>query len=245
MQRSILTLLVAQSLCLASPGLATLTFYESQAEWLVATQNVEVFDTSSRNIRLANEIFINPSGNSDLGSVLTFEAANTNLLRSFSLMSMNVPSQLPRGLVFDDSEAGLAGPRNISIGDADGTGDPITRSLYEDDDWQIDILSGPGLTAFGFTIIGNNESIAESLQFFSGATLIGTITDLASGAGSNARFLGVVTDEPITRIVFDEDEVDPGPDYDDIAIRDFRFAEEKVITAIETATWANIKTLFQ
>ena len=67
MRRCILAVVIAQSLCLASPGLASSTFYATQAEWLGATENVEAFDTTSSNIALCNEVSRKPTGNSDLG----------------------------------------------------------------------------------------------------------------------------------------------------------------------------------
>jgi hypothetical protein len=242
--RNSLMIMIVQCLLLAHPATATLTLYTTEAAWLAATINVEEFDTTSDNIALSNEIASVPGGNADLGSILTFDAPNTGLAWSFSLKSLNVPANLARGLVHDDSEAGLAGPRNISIGDADGTGNENTRSLYENDDWQVDILSGPDLTAFAFTLIGNDESVAESLQVFSGQTLLGTINDVLTVGINGTRFFGVVTTEPITHIVFDEDDVDPGPNFDDIAIRDFRFGEVAP-TAVESATWTGIKALFR
>jgi len=235
--------LVATS-SLAEPSVGSMTFYDDKLAWEAATKDIEVFRTSAYDLVAANEITSKPTGNADLGSMLTFEAANTGLSRSFVLVSTNVPNTMRRGLVLDDSEAGLAGPRNISIGDADGIGDPATRSLYENDDWRLGIYSGPPLTAFAFMIVGNDECIAESMQFYSGDALIGTFTDLKSPEGS--RFLGVTSRDPITRVVFDEDEFDPGPDHDDIAIRDFRFGTmREQPTAVTSTTWANIKTLFR
>lgn len=224
---------------------AELTFYGSASEWLAASENVEFFDTDSHNIGLADEIGPPPGSNSDLGSVLTFGAANTGLSRSFRLTSLNVPPELGRGLVYDDTEAGLGGPHNISIGDADGAGDPSKRSLYEDDDWQLEMLSGPDLTAFAFYLVGNDQSLAESLQVWSGTTLLGTLTDLITSGANVVRFIGLTSTDPITHIVFDEDEIDAGPDYDDIAIRDFRFGDRRETTPVESMTWAGIKSLYR
>jgi len=228
-----------------STAAAELTFYDKESGWAAACKTVQEFDTSSENIARANEIGSPPGSNGDLGSLLTFDSANSGLAWSFQFMSVNVPDYMPRGLVFEDSEAGLGGQRNISIGDADGIGDTKTRSLYENDDWKLSILSGPPLTAFGFTLVGNNESLAESLRFYSGSVLVGELTDLAT-PGSGTRFIGIVSTDPITRILFDEDEFDPGPDHDDIAIRDFRFGEMlDALTGVEQATWAGIKALFR
>ena len=249
MSRNLMVILTLQVLLLAStswasPSMGGMTVYDEKLEWEAATKDIEVFRTSAYGIRRANEITSTPTGNSDLGSVLTFESANTGLLRSFVLVNANVPRTMTRGLVLDDSEAGLAGPRNISIGDADGIGDPETRSLYENDDWRLGIYSGPKLTSFAFMLVGNDESIAESLRFYNGNILIGSVTDLASPDGT--RFVGVTTREPITRVVFDEDEIDPGPDFDDIAIRDFRFGTmREQPTAVTSASWASIKALFR
>lgn len=244
MRNSILIMASLQCFLLVSASQAQMTIFDNKFVWLAATQNVEEFMTSGSRLVHASELSHTPAGNTDLGSILTFESANTGLSRSFSLMSLNVPITMQRGLVLDDSEAGLAGPRNISIGDADGIGDPLTRSLYENDDWRIDVYSGPELTAFAFTLIGNNESITESLTFYSGNVLLGSIEDLVTA--ENTRFIGITTTDPITRILFDEDEFDPGPDFDDIAIRDFRFGQRREVpTAVATASWAGIKALFR
>jgi hypothetical protein len=242
MRRSALLAICASSLLLTSPAFASFALYSSEASWSAAVENLQSFDTSNDNIALANEIGYPPGSNADLGSLLTFEVGNTGLSWGFTLMNPNVTGE--RGLVFEDSEAGLGGPRNISIGDADGVGDPSKRSQYENDDWRVAILSGPPLTAFAFTLVGNDASLAESLQFYSGATLIATVTDLLTPNGS--RFFGIVSTDPITRIVFDEDEIDPGPDHDDIAIRDFAFGQMRSeLTPIESNTWSEIKGLFR
>jgi hypothetical protein len=234
----------ASCLLLPLTASASFTIFDDEIAWSRAVENLQMFETMSSNIALANEVGNPPGSNTDLGSLLTFEAANTGLSWGFTLRSLSVPVTEPRGLVFDDSEAGLGGPHNISIGDADGIGDSTKRSQYENDDWRVDIISGPELTAFAFTLVGNDQNVAESLQFFSGDSLLAYVTDLLTPDGS--RFYGVVSTEPITHLVFDEDDIDPGPDHDDIAIRDFVFGQmREELTPVESATWSGIKGLFR
>lgn len=76
------------------------------------------------------------------------------------------------------------------------------------------------MLAFGVEIRGTRFSPGEGMILYSGNEEVGVI-DLGSlpDAGDDTYFIGVLSDVPFDRVVFNED-----PDNDDIAIADFRFA---------------------
>jgi hypothetical protein len=180
------------------------------AEWEAMVSDMELFTTIPENIALADEVSSLPGLNAYLGSTLTFQTVNTGLSRGFVLKTL----QPGAGFTFNDTEGGvpLVSFQNaLSVGDNDD---------YEDDDWELDLLGGSSMMAFGVEIRDSRFAPGESITLYSGAEPVGVIA-LSSlpSVGNDNYFIGIVSDVPFDRIVFNED-----PDGDDIGIADFRFA---------------------
>ena len=187
---------------------AEVSFITHEATWSALVDRVEVFDTTSANVLLANEVTSPPTGNSQLGGVLTFDSANTGLSRSFTVETL----QPGAGFTFNDNE----GPPLPVILDALSVGD---MNDYEDDDFQISITNGPALYGFAFSLNDNVRQAGELLSVYGpGDVLLGT-TPVIPGTNGVRAFWGVLSTTPITRIAFDEN-----AGGDDILIADFRFA---------------------
>jgi len=198
---------------------ADVMLFTDQSEWEDILSEMEVFTTISANIALADEVPSQPGLNEYLGPILTFQAINTGLSRGFLVETLQPGAQF----TFNDTEGGVplvSFENALSVGDNDD---------YEDDDWQLSLLDGTAMTAFGVEIRHSRFAPGESITLYSGAVLVGTI-DLSSlpGVGNENYFFGIVSDVSFDRIGFNED-----PDGDDIAIADFRFAEIGYKCAIE------------
>lgn len=199
--------LVGGELTLDTPS----TFINDEHAWTGIAQNIEALDTTADNTALADEVVAPLSNNFDLGPILTFDAANTGLARSFTVETLQPNAKF----TFNDHEGSSFSPlpgfkNTYSVGDTNN---------YEDDDFQITINSGPDLHAFGFALADNLIDPGESLTFYGpGDQLLGTSTVIPGFGVYRSAFMGILSSIPITRIVFDE-----SPGFDDIAIADFYF----------------------
>ena len=207
---------------LSSSASAVPVFFSSEALWQAQVLNIESFGMSSANILTAVEVTSAPSPNAELGSTLTFKASNTPLSRSFNLKAL----QSGASLVFADTDGFDLFPLGgISIGN---------ENDHTDDDWEINLLDGPPLNAFGFSLLGNEGgALPNSFSVFGSSGLLGTTTNIPlsgaiPGGPHGSAFLGVVMTEGevITRLEFDE-----ASDSDDIGIDNFRFATTAVVPA--------------
>ncbi|MEK7802388.1 MAG: putative metal-binding motif-containing protein, partial [Pseudomonadota bacterium] len=199
----VLFLLVTVTLAQAADTLVT-----DRAEWEAIVSYEKVFETTQENIEKADEITSLTGLNDQVGDILTFQAINSGLPRGFVLETL----QPGAAFTFNDSEDGIpAGSYQmaLSIGDINS---------YEDDDWQLSLIDGVTMMAFGVEIRHSRFAPGESITLYSGAESVGTIDLSSLPIDENNYFLGIVSDVPFDRIVFNED-----PDGDDIAIADFRF----------------------
>lgn len=201
----------------ASTALADTVFYTEEADWLAALSgDVEYFATTAENIALADEVATPPADWEVLEPVLTFQSANTGLSHSFEVATRQPGSQF------------------LYVHDTDHTDTPGLyvgqEGTYEDDDWEINVLNGPGITAFAFDLVGNNyyePPEAEAFEIYDlHGMLLGRIDEttnpsIPTTTDNWSQFLGVVTTEPIGRVFFDEDNR-----TDDIVIANFRFVPE-------------------
>jgi hypothetical protein len=195
------------------------------ADWQSLAGKTESLATDSQSLTLADEIATPPALGSDLGHRLTFPRENTGLAHSFWLENLQVPATLPRGLVYRDNRQGLNGDRNISVGEADGLAEyPQFRDKYEDDDFEVRLIDGGPVTAFGFWLVGNQDNRQESLSVFLGDRLVASTTQIPRTGQSESVFMGVISNEPFDRVVFNDDYNLPTVDGDDIAVRDFFFS---------------------
>ena len=191
-------------------------FTTNQAEWESMVSDIEVLETTKENVEKADEVTSLTGLNDYLGRILTFRDVNTRLSRGFVVETL----QPGAGFTFNDTEGGIPAEGvqlALSVGDFND---------YEDDDWQLSLLDGAAIRAFGIEIRHARFAPGESITLYAGAEPVG-IVDLSSlpSEGNETYFLGIVSDVPFDRIGFNED-----PDGDDIAIADFRFGK---ITAAE------------
>ena len=172
---------------------AAVIFYTNESQWALVVASLETFEYTSANVNTANEVAIPPTTDEEIFSqVLTFDSANTGLSRSFSLTTL----QPGYNWVFEDenSFADTLSPGEIS-------------AAQRDDDFRIDLTSGPSLTAFGIYIIdnGNIDSASETFEVFdTGNASIGTTTLPFDNGGSATQFIGVISTDPIGSIVVNE-----------------------------------------
>lgn len=199
---------------ISTPLQAAATFYfDDYAGWqsaarAVGIQKVEVFRTTASNLALANEIPGPPTNNQALNYSLTFAAANTNYCRSFTLRALQTTAG--GAMTFDDNE-GNGTTANfvnaISIGDINN---------FENDDFQLSFPANEAATyAVSFIIKDNNSNAGEFVNVYGAGDVL--IASIPMPAGINVR-VGIVADERITAVNFDED-----TGGDDIAIADFAF----------------------
>ena len=192
---------------------AGVTFYVNdfsgwQDDWENFTdRRIEIFPTTAANIALANERSTPPNANTGLGATLTFPEVETNFCRAFVVKTLEPGANF----TFDDDEGAGNFPgfdNALSVGDIDN---------FENDDFEISFP--PGETpayAVSFGIQDSNSASGESVQVFGADNvLLATLNSLPSDLNFT---IGIISTEPITRVVFNED-----TGGDDIALKDFAF----------------------
>jgi hypothetical protein len=173
------------------------------------------FPTTPTNVILANEVSSLRS-NLSLGTTITFDSANTNYPFQFYLQAMS-PGHT---LVWDDLEGTDLHPatpagyrdRTISVGDTDDA---------EDDDFELgtfDWAEGCKVLAIGIEVIDNAPEDSEYIAVHCVDTLLDSTFYVSLDCNGTASFLGIVSSEPILKIMFNEN-----PNPDDMFVRDFYF----------------------
>jgi hypothetical protein len=145
---------------LASPAPAITLFFDDQADWqaaavLMGLAVFQDFEFTAPNTALANEAAGAPAPGDDLGPVLSFDASNTGLARSFDIRAQ----QSGAGLVWDDQEFPFDpfSENTLSVGDEDD---------LEHDVFTISFLDGP-VHGFGVVIEDNVPGLSLSdLEIF-------------------------------------------------------------------------------
>lgn len=136
------------------------------------------------------------------------------LRNSFELEALEFSGGTPPayGMTYNDQE-GSPLPHfeeAISIGDIDN---------WEDDDFHFEFLDGPPVHAFGFELRDSTGDPVESLRVYDRRGFsVATYAMADADSNSTGVFVGVISDEPILRVKFDE-----GAGGDDIAVADPRF----------------------
>ena len=196
---------------------AVIFFINDEAGWTAAAggaANVEVFETTASNIALANEIGSAPVNNTNLGTaVLTFDTANTLVSPSFTMHSNDAPSFH----YFDTFPVVNEG---------------IQFNPFNNDanDWDV-TFSGAPLRAFSIDLISSDKTAGESFSVFGASGLLGSTTAIPDG-NADVIFLGVVSTELITSVVYDEN----GIDGDNTGIADLQFSQTSIVP-IPAAAW--------
>jgi hypothetical protein len=189
---------------------ADVAFHTSEATFAadVGAAALQGFDTDAASLALADELSMAPVQDEALGAQLSFDAANTGLCGSFTLQALEAGA----GLTFEDGEPSPAihPDETVSIGDIDD---------FENDDLRLRFPTDSFFAA-GFFLVNDTQDAGQSLRVFGRRGLIAVLdgASIPDSSGNGATFVGVVADEPLTQIVFDED-----ASGDDVAIRDLRF----------------------
>lgn len=154
-----------------------------------------IFRSVPAEYALAREVSSIPTRNTRLGRTLTFDAADTGLARSFQISTLSEPGRVGPNYGFRYVESGSRRFLNIDSG------------TTEDDDFEIRILDGPPLYAIQFEVAGNQDLVGESIIVYGENDVV--LDDISIFPGvpptSTDRRMGIVSEKPITRIVFDED----------------------------------------
>ncbi|MEA1952438.1 MAG: FecR domain-containing protein [Planctomycetota bacterium] len=195
------------------PPAPRVRFFTDQAAWSAAAGRAETFSTHGRNLTQAAEVSAVPQAGQTLAAVLNFPSSATRLARGFRISMLEPGSGKGHGFVFDDYNKPGDSPgfdNALSVG-------KIER--FQDDDWQMEITSGPRLYAFAFDLCDNAPAKGESISVYGTGNRLLARYDEIPGVGQQHVFLGMISNTPITKIVFNEDPAD-----DDTAIANFRFA---------------------
>ncbi len=179
--------------CLSGSGaaLGTVELYTSETDWRAALSSTECWSFDANSVLAANEVATLPSNGTSLGSILTFEAANTGLQVDFTVEAL----QAGYSFHFQDD----AHPDSPFLDIAGG----------ENDDWEVTIVSGATVFALGATIADHEAGTAsgETLHVYGvGGVLLDSLTIPSEPAG--ALFIGIVSTEAITSVVHDEGDSD-------------------------------------
>lgn len=204
-------------------GAATV-FFTNEADWVAATTNRELFQTTADHVGLADEVDAPAANNVDVGSNLTFQAVNTGLSWSFRVATL----QPGAGFTFNDNEEGPGFPPYPGFEEALSVGE---INDYEDDDFEVVILDGPPLHGAAMDIGENDPMYTDGgvYVYNTASQFIGFSPGVPVLSNAFA-FLGVVSDDAIGRIVVDEDAED-----DDMSVRHFRFARYHAVNPAVTA----------
>jgi hypothetical protein len=193
-------------LALVAPAFGQVQFFEDEDDWLAEVTHVQVFSFDATNTCLANELTCPPTPveNQLLGESLNFFNNDTGMHWSFELRALEPDANL----VFHESDFDPI-QNTISIGQAnDGP-------AHSDDDWEVS-FTDCDVYVFGFDVVDNSPDPLESIEVFGpGDVLLDTTAPTDSGP---VDFIGIISDSPITRIRFNEEN-----DGDDIAVANFRF----------------------
>jgi len=192
----------------------TATRYTDLLSWEAVVFGSELFQTTAANVAFADEIGTVPGNNTNVGSILNYQSANTGLSRGFQIKT----GQADADFVFNNGIG--SGSSNdwlnaLSVGDF---------STHHDDDWSISLLGGATMSAFGIELRNNKYEVGESFTFINtdpsnSQNFTVFLSDLATNVSSN-DFIGFTTDFHFNKVVFNEGEIG-----DDIAIADLRFAD--------------------
>jgi subtilisin-like proprotein convertase family protein len=176
------------------------------------------FLTTATNVALANEVAAPPTANLSVGSPLTFLATTAGLPFSFTLDALQPGGWM---VYWDQSLPGWDG--TLSIGDVNPSG---CDDCYADDDFELSFDPTSNIYGVGFYLVDNNFESGEKIYVYGASGLLAECGGgpdpcviLPADSGAAGSFIGVIADEPITSIRFDEN-----AGGDDIAIRDLSFA---------------------
>lgn len=181
------------------------------------------------------------SGNNvDLSPTASFESVDTGLDFSFSVSALEVKNSSNARLFFNDIPDGKTFDQIdqftdvISVGKFNGFPSAYgSGTNYDNDDFAIEITAGADVYAIGVYLENNKENLTqESITIYdsngvelavfnntNGNPIPGYSGSYEDNYNDAPRFIGVVSDTPFTRFVFNE-----GNGPNDIGLINFRFA---------------------
>jgi len=169
---------------------ATTILYTDEATWLSQTSTgfAQSFSITSTTVALADEVLLPPADNTLLGPSLTFQSGNTGL---------------PFDFTFQD-ESPDPGTQVIFI---NGTlGSAPTRHH----DWSVNFTGGLPVFEIGLDLAGGIDPSVFRV-FDTANTQVASITGIPS-------FLGIISDDPIGRVLFDDTPTSGGMGLDGFKI---------------------------
>lgn len=184
---------------LQNTALAQVTWYTDEDKWNAAAPNAESFSLSAANLALSEELAKSPNDDDDLDTkTLTFLSSNTPLSFDFILQTIQFHENQRYNFLFNTLAGTWPDIDHLDIG---GGGN------FDDDDWQISFFGCERVFAVGFLLLGNggNSPDGDTVSVYGRCgNLLGTLVLEPSGHTS-VDFIGVVSCEPIERLVLNED----------------------------------------
>lgn len=212
------------TLCAVSsfPAKGDVLVYYDRAAWeaAVASRGLTLanFPFTPSNLALSDELASPPAPDVLFGPMLTFSSSETQLPFSFVLSTVAPDTSMMLWSTY--------GP--------DALGVDSTTSPFDDgrDAWEAQLTGAPVL-AFGFDLIDNDLNVGESVVAYGIAdAVLGSVAAPTSPPESpvdDARFVGIIADGSILRVLMDEA---PG-DEDNTGMKDLTFAVAKIPTVSE------------
>ena len=190
--RLVFVVVAVATLAGSASSAATLSFSD-KATWQASLVSSTDFAINPDNLALANELSAPPAVDDPLNTgLLTFESGNTGLSTNFTF-AVDPTEEVPgtdHDLILTGNGLGVLTP-----GDAEH-------------DWNITLPLGSNVFAVGITVLGNG-SFEDGFLFQDQAGL--NLAVFSPGTnGPTPAFLGVISDTPIWRIVYQDTNITGG-----------------------------------
>ena len=204
---------ISDHLTITTPDGKQVTFFLKETDWLAECDELESLATTQDITALADEAaVVRSNSHALLGSKLSWKAENTKLQRTVRLRAMESGADL-------SLKAASGGGLQWNVGE---------DQQHENDDWEFAILTGPEVTAIGFKLVHNNNTVGEKFGVFNATgQLIAVMPAQMIPMGSGKEFIGIISEEPISHIRFDEDD-----GADDIGVADFQWGKRLPIIPV-------------
>lgn len=177
----------------------SVTWYTDEGSWNADVPNAQSFPLSAANLALSEELAKSPKDGADLDTKsLTFLSSNTPLSFDFILQTIQFHENQRYNFLFNTLAGTWPDIDHLDIG---GGGN------FDDDDWQISFFGCEQVFAVGFLLLGNggNSPDGDTVSVYGACgKLLGTLV-VEPGSHTGVDFIGVVSSEPIARLVLNED----------------------------------------
>lgn len=187
---------------LQNTAFAQVTWYTDEGLWNADVPNAQSFPLSAANLALSEELAKSPSDGDDLDTkTLTFLSSNTPLSFDFMLQTIQFYENQRYNFLLNTTDTWP----DIDNLDIAGGGN------FDDDDWQISFFGCEEVFAVGFLLLSNGSDSpdGDTVSVYGRCgKLLGTLV-LKPSCNTCVDFIGVVSSEPIGRLVLNEDS---GPD---------------------------------